>query len=263
MAGLCRASLWEVRDPRVASGTDSRLHAGVQTTGDVEWLLPGDAARGCRAGHRRYRSCGTAGHRHRRRCAARDGHHRAGHRIRHPRVLPADGADRPGRDLRQRRLARRSPGLPNGRAVGLPQLLHDARAAQSGGKPHAHGRGRIAGRPHRGLDRRLAPPRIRHRGADSVGDRAFQCEAACRDAGHRVDHRLQQLVPEQRRCARGVAPHAGRTPRDAGKPRPRPVRPAPAHDAEQRKTRYRRFRISGPRHYTCDGDVGYPPRQGQ
>ena len=86
------------------------------------------------------------------------------------------------------------------------------------------------------LDRALAPPRIRHRGADGVGDRALQCEAACRDAGHGVDHRLQQLVPEQRRRARGVAAHAGRTPLDAGKPRPRPVRPAPAHDCVLRTT---------------------------
>ena len=67
--------------------------------------------------------------------------------------------------------------------AGLSQLLHDAGAAQPGGKPRAHDRGRIAGRSHTAVDRALAPWRIRHGGADDVGDGHVQrasCVPRCR-----------------------------------------------------------------------------------
>ncbi len=167
MAALCRASLWEIRDPELRRALTPDYTPACKRLVMSNGFYRADAARRRRAGDDEHRPCGTARHRHRRRRPARDGHHRARHRIRHACVLPADGVDRPRRHLCQRRLARRAAGLPNRRAVRLSQLLHDAGAAQPGGKPRADDGGRIAGRPHPGLDRALAPGRIRHGRADA------------------------------------------------------------------------------------------------
>ncbi len=79
---------------------------------------------------------------------------------------------------------------PRGYQTRLPELLHDARAAQPGGQPRADVGGRVAGRSHPAVDPALAPWRIRHRGADPVGHREVQRRAARRDAAHGVDDRL-------------------------------------------------------------------------